>query len=72
MIFYDTISWFVISQQKSHTTFSMLMTKKLFSLNSSFPKLSVKKENNKDSTYDSAIEFRHYILEFPNIGRNLY
>ena len=27
---------------------------------------------NKGRTYDSTIEFRHYILEFPNIGRDLY
>ena len=30
------------------------------------------KTSNKGRTYDSTIEFRHCILEVPNIGRNLY
>ena len=32
----------------------------------------MRKNPNRGRTYDSAIEFRHYFLEFPNIGRDLY
>ena len=62
MIFYDTISWFVISKQTSHTTFPMLMTKKVIFFKFKFSIAFCEKETNKGRTYDSAIELRHYIL----------